>query len=243
MSSDKITLSANKRDVLGKQVRGLRSSGQTPAVIHDHGKDSVHIAVEEREFKKVFSSAGKHHPVNLKVDGKNYTTLIKEVTFKPATNRVFHGVFQAIKANETVKAEIPVTLIGEEIPAEIAGLLVLKQLEHVEVEALPADLIDVLEVDATGLAEAGDKLTVADLKAPSGVEIKTDPEQTIATVEIPKDQVAEADAAAAELAEDAGTTEGEAEETEGETPETEESSSEDAKESSGAEGTDGKSAE
>lgn len=219
MSSDKITLSANKRDVLGKQVRGLRAEGQTPAVIHDHGKKSVHIAVEERELKKVFSSAGKHHPVTLKVDGKNYTTLIKEVTYKPATNRVFHGVFQAIKANEAVKAEIPVTLVGEEIPAEIAGLLVLKQLENVEVEALPADLVDSIEVDATSLAEAGDKLTVADLKVPAGVEIKTDPEQTIATVEIPKDQVAEADAAAEALAEDAGAAEGEAEEgVEGEAP-------------------------
>lgn len=212
MSSDKITLSANKRDVLGKQVRGLRTEGQTPAVIHDHGKKSVHITVAERELKKVFSSAGKHHPVNLKVDGKNYVTLIKEVTYKPATNRVFHGVFQAIKANETVKAEIPVNLVGEDIPAEIAGLLVLKQLEHVEVEALPADLVDVIEIDATSLAEAGDKLTVADLKIPVGMDIKTDPEQTIATVEVPKDQVAEADAAAAELAEDAGTTEAEGEE-------------------------------
>lgn len=239
MSSEKITLSANKRDVLGKQVRGLRTEGQTPAVIHDHGKKSVHIAVEEREFKKVFSSAGKHHPVNLKVDGKSYVTLIKEVTFKPATNRVFHGVFQAIKANETVKAEIPVNLVGEDIPAEIAGLLVLKQLEHVEVEALPADLVDVIEIDATGLAEAGDKLTVADLKIPAGMDIKTDPEQTIATVEIPKDQVAEADAAAAELAEDAGITEVEGEETaEGETStdeegeaSSEESPAEDKKES------------
>jgi large subunit ribosomal protein L25 len=240
MSSDKITLSANKRDVLGKQVRGLRTEGQTPAVIHDHGKESVHITVGERELKKVFSSAGKHHPVNLKVDGKNYVTLIKEVTFKPTTNRVFHGVFQAIKANETVKAEIPVNLVGEDIPAEIAGLLVLKQLEHVEVEALPADLVDVIEIDATGLTEAGDKLTVADLKIPSGMDIKTDPEQTIATVEIPKDQVAEADAAAAELAEDAGTTEGEGEEeaAEGETStdeegeaSSEESPAEDKKES------------
>lgn len=211
MSSDKITLTANKRDVLGKKVRGLRAEGRTPAVIHDRGKSSVHIAVEEGEFKKIFSSAGKHTPVTLKVDGKNYITLIKEVTYKPATNQVFHGIFQAIKANEAVKAEIPVTLVGEEIPAEIAGLLVLKQLEHVEVEALPADLVDAIEVDATSLAEAGDKLTVADLKAPSGVEIKTDPEQTIATVEVPKDQVAEADAAAAGLAEDAGTAEVEGE--------------------------------
>lgn len=204
MSSEKITLSANTRDVLGKKVRGLRAEGQAPAVVHDHGGQSLHIAVEEKELKKVFASAGKHHPVILKLDGKNYTTLIKEITYKPATNIVFHTVFQAIKANETVKAEIPIHLVGE-IPAEKANLLVLKNIEHVEVEALPGNLLDAIEIDASGLAEAGDKLTVADIKVPAGIEIKTDPEQSIATVEVPRDQIAEADAAAAELAEDAGT--------------------------------------
>ncbi len=65
--SETITLSASKRDVLGKKVRGLRRSGQTPGVVHDHGKASIHIALDEAELKKVFSRAGKHHPVNLDV--------------------------------------------------------------------------------------------------------------------------------------------------------------------------------
>lgn len=212
MSSEKITLEASKRDVLGKQVRGLRAEGQTPAVVHDHGKDSLHIAVLEKDLKKVYSSAGKHHTVELKVDGKTYTTLIKEVTNRPASAQIYHTVFQAVSANETVKTEVPLKMVGE-IPAERASLLVLQNLDHVEVEGLPKDLIDSIEIDATVLAEVGDKLTVADLKVPSGIEIKTDPEQTIATVEMPKDQIAEADASAADLAEDAGT-DGE-EETEG----------------------------
>lgn len=203
MSNETIKLAASKRDLLGKQVRSLRAAGQTPAVVHDHGKDSIHIVVEEREFKKVYHNAGRHHPVVLNVDGKTYTTLIKEVTRKPASATVYHSVFQAIKANETVKAEVPIHLTGE-IPAERAGLLVLHNLNVVEIEALPKDLIDSFEVDASGLEQAGDTLTVADLKVPEGVEIKTDPEQNIATVEIPRDQVAEADAAQAELTEAAG---------------------------------------
>ncbi len=203
MSSETIALEAKKRDVLGKQVRALRAAGHTPAVVHDHGKDSIHIVVEERDLKKVFAAAGKHHPVELSVDGKKYTTLIKEVTHKPATSIVFHTVFQAIKANETVKTEVPVKLVGE-IPAERASLLVLQNTDTIEVEGLPKDLIDVLEIDATGLTEAGDKLTVADIQVPSGITITTEAEHVIATVEVPKDQIAEADAAAAELAEDAG---------------------------------------
>lgn len=206
MGSETITLNANKRDVLGSKVRALRAEGQTPAVIHDHGKDSHHIVVEERELKKVFSAAGKHHPVVLKVDGKSFTTLIKEVTFKPATSIVYHTVFQAVKANETVKTEVPINLIGEEVPAEIAGLLVLQELNTIEVEALPRDLIDAVEVDHSTLTEAGDKIHVSDLKIPSNVTLLTDPEAVVAAVTVPKDQIAEADAAAAELAEDAGAT-------------------------------------
>ena len=206
MSHDTITLEAQKREVTGKKVRALRAEGRTPAVVHDHGKESLHIVVEERELKKVIAQAGKHAAVELKVDGKKYTTLIKDITHKPATSIVYHTVFQAVKANETVKTEVPVKLVGE-IPAERASLLVLQNLDIVEVEGLPRDLIDVIEVDAGMLAEAGDKITVADLKVPAGIEIKTDPENVIATVEIPKDQIAEADAAAADLAEDAGTPE------------------------------------
>ncbi len=218
MSNETITLTASKRDVLGKQVRALRNAGQTPAVVHDHGKDSIHIVVEEKEFKKVYHAAGKHHPVVLKIDGKSYTTLIKEVTNKPASGTVFHSVFQAISANETVKAEIPIHLIGE-IPAERASLLVLQNLNSVEVEALSKDLVDSLDVDASVLVDVGDTITVADIKVPTGIEIKTEPEHVIATVEMPKDQIAEADAAQAELAEDAGveaTAETPEEETDGE---------------------------
>jgi len=206
MSNDTITLSAKKRDVLGKQVRALRAGGQTPAVLHDHGKESLHIVIDEAELKRVFNAAGKHHPVELKIDGKAYTTLIKELTHKPATNKLYHSVFQAIKANETVKAEVPLRLIGE-IPAERKSLLVLQTIDHLEVEALPKDLVDVIEIDATSLEEVGDRLHVSDIKVPTGIEIKTDPETSIAVVEMPKDQVAEADAAQAELAEDAGSTE------------------------------------
>lgn len=186
MSAD-IALNATKRDVVGKKVKALRSQGQIPAVIHDHGNDSVVVSVDEAEFNKVFSSAGRHHPVQIKVDGKAYTTLIKEVTHKPATAKVFHTVFQAIKANVKVSAELPVHIVGD-APAERTGLIVLKKLEHVQVEALPKDLIDAVEISAESLVEVGDKLTVADLKVPASLVITTDAEQTIIVVEAPRVQ-------------------------------------------------------
>lgn len=205
------TLTAVKRDVSSTKAKQLRASGSTPAVIHDHGNDSIHISIPDAELKKVYASSGKHHPVELTVDGKKYVTMIKEVTHKPATAIIYHTVFQAISADEKTSAEVPLHL-SDDIPAVKASLQVLKKLELVEIEALTKDLIDVIEVDASGLVEVGDKITVADLRVPSNVTITTEPDQVIAMVEMPKDQAAEADAAAADLATETTEAESESEE-------------------------------
>lgn len=204
MSTDTISLDLKERTVLGKGLAQIRCEGNVPAVIHDHGKQSIHVMADHRELSKVFAEAGKHHPVELKVGDKQHLALIKDADFEPVKHQLRHIVFQAIKQNETVEAEIPVVFSEDvDIPAERASLLVLKQLDHVQVKALPRDLPDQLVVDPSTLAEVGDNLTVADLKAPQGVTILTDETTQIAIVEMPKDQLAEADAAAASLAEDA----------------------------------------
>lgn len=204
MSND-VVLKATKREVIGKKLAKLRAEGDAPAVVHDHGKDSIHITVPQTELRRVYHAAGKHGAIDLSVGDKKYVAMIKDVTYKPATQIITHTVFQAVKANETVKAEVPIKLVGE-IPAERASLLVLQSLDRLEVEARPADLVDEIEVDATGLEKDGDKIHVSDIKAPTGVEIKTDPDMVVAAVETPRDQIAEADASAADLAADAGTT-------------------------------------
>lgn len=200
MSDQKISITLEQREAFGKAVKTLRREGTVPAVVHNHGKESLHVQAPAVQLAKVYQAAGKHHPVDVTVDGKKYLALIKDVDFEPKKHTLRHMVFNAIRQDEKTTAEIPLVLTGE-IPAEKASLIVLRHLEQVEVEALPRDLVDQLEVDATSLAENGDKLSVADIKVPNGVTILTDPETTIATVEIPRDQVAEANAAAEEQAE------------------------------------------
>ncbi len=203
MSNQTITVEVQYREVIGKGLGKLKAQGIIPAVVHDHGKQSLHVQGDLLTLSKIYSQAGKHHPVHLKLNGKDRLALIKDVDFEPTKNRIRHIVFQAIKQNEKVTAEIPVVLTGEDIPAERKSLLVLTQLDYVEVEALPSKLPSQLEVDATVLDDVGDKLHVSDIKAPEGVTILTEPELQLAVVEMPRDQVAEADAAAADLAADA----------------------------------------
>lgn len=203
MSQEKITIDVTKREVVGKGLRGLRSSGQTPAVIHNHGGESILVTGGSAELIKAYKMAGKHHPVELIIGKSNHLAIIRDVDFEPTKHTLRHVVFQAIKQNETTEAEIPVLFSeGVEIPAVKKSLLVLKQLDTVDVKALPRDLPESISVDPSKLIEVGDSVAVSDLIVPKGVTVLTDPDTQIAIIEMPRDQIAEADASAAALAED-----------------------------------------
>jgi large subunit ribosomal protein L25 len=196
---DSVSLTLETRDVTGKAVKRLRKDGVVPAVIHDHGKESVVVQADYQAIHKAYLAAGRHHPINVSANGKKYTALIKSVTFDPRYNSLTHVVFNAVKANEKVEAEIPIRPKydegNESTPAERNSLIVLTNLESVKVKALPKDLPDALEYNAEKLVEVGDHVTVADLVIPDGVELEVDPEHAVATVYEPSALQAANDAA------------------------------------------------
>ncbi len=183
---DAIKLNLDKRDVTGKAVKRVRQQGFVPAVVHDHGKDSLVVQVEYQAMYHAYQKAGKHHPIEIKVGDKAHTALIKNVTLDPKKNSLTHIVFNAVKRGEKVTAQIPVhpkyAEDNDSTPAERASLIVLHNLETVEVEAVASALPDELFYDAETLVEVGDKIVVGDLTVPNGVEIKTDVNQAVATV-------------------------------------------------------------
>jgi large subunit ribosomal protein L25 len=198
MSSDTITLKLTERKELGKAVKALRRSGQVPANVYERGKPSQAVSASFIDITKVYKNAGKHHPVEITVDGKKHLAMIKDVDIDPVRNTIRHIAFHAVNRNETVEAEIPVKIDGE-IPAERVSLMVLHTMDTVMVEALPNNLPDELLIDGSKLVEIGDKVTVADIKVPKDVTILTDPELAVAVVEEPRDQMAAAAEGAEEL--------------------------------------------
>ena len=210
---NEVKLEVKKRDVTGKAVKQLRRDGLVPAVIHDHGKESVHVQGQYLEVLKAYQQAGKHHPVSLKADDQNYTVLIRDIDIDPRKHQLRHVVFNAVKANEKVNAEIPIRIRFDEgndaSPAERTGLVVLHQLESVEVEALPRDLPDFLEFDGEKLVAVGDHATVADLIVPETVTVKTDPTHPLAAVFEPSALQAANDAAGGDAEEETSAEAGE----------------------------------
>jgi large subunit ribosomal protein L25 len=187
VSKQEISLTLDKRQVVGKGLSKLKKSGLVPAVIHQPGSESLNVSGNFVELSKVYSLAGKHHPIVVTYDNKQLLTIIRDADFDPKKRQLRHVVFGVIDKNEKVETEVSIVLVGDSAAAK-TGLLVHQNIDSVAIEALPKNLVDVIEVSIEALTEVGDKITVGDIKAPAGVTILTDPEFPVATVESPRQE-------------------------------------------------------
>lgn len=168
---DKISLKIDAREAHGKKVAKLRQEGLVPGIVYGPGMEPVSVQAVAGDVSKVVRDAGRHTPVHL-IGKKRRIAMIKDVDLDPVKHTIRHVSFHAVKADEPVVAEVPIRLQGEgESVAEKNGLVVLQAVEQLEVKALPLELPEALEVSILELAEAGDRITVADVVIPEGVEI------------------------------------------------------------------------
>lgn len=185
MTND-ISLKLDERIVSGKKVADLRRSGMVPSVVYGGKTEPVNTQSPLVETTKVARAAGKHSPVHLTVAGKKKLAIIKDIDIDPVKHRVRHIAFHTIKQNDVITTQVPIHLVGQgESEAEKAGLVVLQAIEHVDIKAKPADLPEALELSITGLATTDDKLTLADITLPDGVEfadLEQDLELVVANV-------------------------------------------------------------
>lgn len=197
-------LTVEKRAVLGKKVKKLRREGLLPANIYGKDVKSLAVEVKLKEFKEVFNKVGETGLVDLKVNGEVRPVLIHNVQIAPLTHQSLHADFYQVNLKEKVKATVPVVAVGEaKAVSDKVGIL-LQPLAEVEVEALPTELPENIEVNVSNLAALDEQILVRDIKVPAGVEVLTDPEQVVVKIAelVTKEaeEQAAAEAAAAEAA-------------------------------------------
>jgi large subunit ribosomal protein L25 len=192
---DTVTLQAQSREILGKNVKLLRRQGLVPANVYGHRLDSKAVQLPERAVAQQVLRASGSTLFTLEVDGTAQTVLVKKIQRHPTTSRVLHVDFYAVAMTEKLRASVPLHFVGEAPAVRQVGGTLLHSLTTVEVESLPSDLPTGIEADLSGLETVTDTLNVSDLKAPAGVTILNDPDQIIATVVPPAVQVEEAAAA------------------------------------------------
>lgn len=166
-----ISLKLDKRTAEGKQVIKLRKSDIVPSVVYGGQDKPLSTQSPLVETMKVVNAVGRHTPVDLIINGKKNLAIIKTIDIDPVGHKLRHIAFHTINQNDIITTEVPIVLIGEgESAAERAGLVILQAIEQIEVKAKPANLPESLELSIVDLATVEDKLTIADIKLPSGVE-------------------------------------------------------------------------
>jgi large subunit ribosomal protein L25 len=205
-------LAVEKRKVLGKKVYKLRKEGFLPANIYGKGVRSVAVQVPYKEFEKVYKEAGVTGIVDVEIGDEVRPSLIHNVQQNYYKHTLLHADFFQVNLKEKVKAMVKIVTIGEpKAVAEKLGLL-MQTLNEVEIEALPTDLPDRIEVNVQPLAILDAQITVGEIKVPAGVTILTDASQIVAKIgsliskEAAEQAAAEAAAAAAAKAATAATT-------------------------------------
>lgn len=178
----RIQLTVEPRTVLGKQVKRLRREGYLPANIYGKELASTAVQVKYTDFDPVYKEAGETGLIDVVLNGDRRPILIKNIQWNHMAHIPLHADFYQVNLKEKVKSMVPLIIMGE--PAAVAEKLgvLLNSLDEVEVEALPEALPENIEVQVEKLAQVGDQVTVADLKAPAGVTILTDEAQVIARI-------------------------------------------------------------
>ena len=213
-------LAVEKRTVLGKKIKKLRKKGILPANIYGKDIKSQAVQLPLKAFETIYKEVGSSGLLDVVLDGENRPVLIHNLQTDPVSQTPLHADFYQVNLKEKVKTTVPLVAMGEaKAVTEKIGLL-MQPVAELEVEALPADLPENIEVNVQHLAAIGDQILVSDLKAAAGVEILTEPSQVVIKIddivsEEAKEQAAQEAAAAQAAAEEKA--EGETENAEGET--------------------------
>jgi large subunit ribosomal protein L25 len=185
-------LFVQKREIVGKKVKGLRKQGLIPAELYGHNIENTHLSVQAKDFLKIFKEAGESTIINLNLENKKLPVLIHDVSTDPVNDQILHIDFYQVKMDEKITASIPLEFIGEAPAVKEKGGILIKAMHEIEVEALPADLPHSIKVNLNILSEIGKSIYVKDLEVPKGVKILVEPETVVATATEPaKEEVEE----------------------------------------------------
>ena len=176
----------------------LRKGGKIPAVVYGNKVEPMSVAVDAIPFQKTLRKAGESTLVDLSIDKKEpVKVLIHDIQYHPVRGDVVHIDFYQVNMKEKITTHIALEFIGEAPAVEqLSGTLV-KNMDELEVECLPGDLVHAIEVDISVLNTFDDAILVKDIALPKGLEGQDDPEATVVFVEAPRSEAElEADLAA-----------------------------------------------
>jgi len=193
-----LTLVAKIRDKIGHGLNQLRKQGFIPGILYGPEIKSLPLIIEANHFRKIYQKAGETTLVKLNIEGeekakksKERIVLITDVQRDVLTGKIIHFDLYQVKMDKPITAEVPLVFIGEAPAVKVEGGALVKNIQTVEVEALPQDLPKEIEVDVSSLKTFEDNIYIKDLVLPSGVKILAEPNEVVASVTPPEEEVIE----------------------------------------------------
>ena len=187
MAGERVKLEVKDRDSRGSaESRRLRARGLVPGVLYGSGKSPHAFCVEERELRRVLTGDhGLHAILDVVFDGQKtaHHAVLKEYQLDPTRARLLHIDLHEVRLDQPIHAQVVVELVGESEGMKEGGVLT-QVAREVNVEALPMEVPDHLELDISSMA-IGDSMRLSDLRIPEGVTFLDDPETVLATVTPP----------------------------------------------------------
>ena len=189
MASDAVeTYAVAPRTVLGKKVKRLRRDGVLPANIYGRGIDSVAVELPTRDASELLTAHGTNTLIQVQVSGEHDArpVMVRDVKRNPVSGALQHLDFYQVDLARTMRATVPVTVVGIAPAVDEFGGILLHGAETVPVEALPSDVPDHFEISVEALVELDQQVTAAALVVPPGVTLLADPDLMLARVSRPR---------------------------------------------------------
>jgi large subunit ribosomal protein L25 len=186
---ERIKLEVAAREQTGsREARRLRGRGLIPGILYGRGIDPQSICVPERDLRRALTGGhGLHTILDVVVEGQGTThpSILKDYQQDPLRGKLVHVDLQEVRLDQAITAAVTVILVGsDDAPGVREGGALSQVAREVNVEALPMEVPEHLELDVSGMA-MGDTLRLGDLDEREGVKFLDDPETVLATLTMP----------------------------------------------------------
>lgn len=176
-----VSLEVSKRALRPRANRNkLRHEGQIPGIVNGYQIESTPISVATSAFKRILKDEGLNAVVRVSIEGKEYNTLIHQITTETFTKEINHIELLSVNMSEETEVEAEIVLVGEAPGVKLGGALT-QNLYSVIVSATPDKLPEKIEVDISKLS-IGQSITVADLEITADFTIVTDGAEQICAI-------------------------------------------------------------
>jgi large subunit ribosomal protein L25 len=183
---EKVVLQATKRDVVGKQVKALRREGKLPAVIYGRHTDPININLDAHSASLSLGKLTSSSLVTINVDGAEHIALVREKQRDYIKNRLLHVDFLAVSLSEKLRTSVSVHFVGVSPAVKDFNAVLVHNLEELEVECLPTDLPERIDVDISVLKRPGEGIRLKDVHVSEKVRLLGDPETMVAVATFAK---------------------------------------------------------